>query len=193
LTAATLGMTTIFTAAVATRDRAVEEWYLLRLRSADFPARVHAAESLGEMRSPRAIPGVVALLAESEGRKVEDGRYPVFAADRVALALEELGPQAIPDLARALKETSGRKEYWRRRACRVIAKAPAKDAVGPLMAFIDDGYLCVRGEAILALKKLGPEAAPAIPALKMALGDPDRNVKGWAEQALEEIEPSPSR
>lgn len=193
LTATALGIATIAAASVALKDRAVEEWLRWRLRSAEFPARIRAAERLGEMRSTRAIPEMVALLKESEGRQVQDVKYPVSPGERIACALEKLGPRAIPDLGRALEESAGEKKMWRRYACRTVAKGPAKDSVGILAALIEDGYLCVRGEAILSLSRLGHEATPAVPALRAALDDPDRNVRNWAAEALKKIEASPSR
>src|SRR6266446_141388 len=63
------------------------------------------------------------------------------------------------------------------------------DAVLELISAIKDKNGDVRWCCIRALSLIGPPAKAAIPPLKSALGDSDRNVRQLAAYALEKIEP----
>jgi hypothetical protein len=70
----------------------------------------------------------------------------------------------------------------------VLARA-APDAIGPLAARLGaDRPPIVRVRAALALRMIGPKAAPAIPSLTKALDDPRRDVRLAAAEALLAIE-----
>jgi HEAT repeat protein len=45
----------------------------------------------------------------------------------------------------------------------------------------------VRGEAVLALLNIGPDAREAVPVLTEAQHDPNATVRSYAEKALERI------
>jgi HEAT repeat protein len=63
-------------------------------------------------------------------------------------------------------------------------------AVPGLIEALEDRDSLVRGAAVLALLKIGPEAQGAIPALQKTLKDKDAKVRAYAAKALERIEGS---
>jgi HEAT repeat protein len=66
--------------------------------------------------------------------------------------------------------------------------AACPEVLQALTGALHDADAQVRGEAVLALAKLGPDARPAIPDLE-ALGrtDPDAKVRDYATRALEKL------
>lgn len=190
LAVATLGIATLLGAGFAQRRELAERWYIWRLGSADLVARFRAARSLGKLRSKRAVPGLVALLRDSERHEAEAAEVwgsVTSAPDAVARTLEAIGPaECLPALEEALRRSKGEKRYWRRVACNVLARSRDPTAVPGLTELVDDGYLCVRLQAIHALGTFGPLAKGAVPSLRLALAD--RNTKATAETALEAIE-----
>ena len=65
------GVLVLVGAGYALKDRVIEEWHIRRLRSDDYVERFDAARNLGEMRSTRAVPGLITLLQESREHKDE--------------------------------------------------------------------------------------------------------------------------
>jgi HEAT repeat protein len=86
-------------------------------------------------------------------------------------ALSQIGPQAIPELRRALQSSEARA---RREAAGVLARMgpEAKEAVPDLIRLLDDEDEATRKMASLALGRIGPDAAPAVPALMRTLLEP---------------------
>jgi HEAT repeat protein len=76
------------------------------------------------------------------------------------------------------------------KAARMLGNAGASDpAVVPaLVKAIKDPEAEVRGEVILALLKIGPDAQEAITVLKDAQQDEDDQVRSYAEKALKRIQ-----
>jgi hypothetical protein len=51
-----------------------------------------------------------------------------------------------------------------------------------------NGDEAARNSACIALRKIGPNAAAALPSLRRALADPSEDVRRFAELAIEAIE-----
>lgn len=85
-----------------------------------------------------------------------------------AEALSQIGPQAIPELRRALQS---RDANVRRETAGVLARMgpEAKEAVPDLIRLLDDEDEATRKMASRALGRIGPDAAPAVPALMRTL------------------------
>lgn len=62
LATAAVGMVVLVAAGFAAKDRIREQWYIWRLERGSKEAQVAAAEMLGEMRSVRAVPLLMAAL-----------------------------------------------------------------------------------------------------------------------------------
>lgn len=174
-----LGVAAALGAGISLRVTLVEQWWIWRLESGEFADRFEAARRLGAMGSRRAIPGLVELLSESHGHNREAGE--------LGRILGEIGPAAVPALARALQESRHEREYWRRSALGALLRS-GEEAILSLVDLVEDEYLCVSLAAIHALGRMGPEARHAIPALTRCLEDRRGHVRGGAERALREIQ-----
>src|SRR5262245_25513149 len=84
------GTAAFFFLCLSPRGPVREPWHLWQLDSADLAVRSHAAERLGEMRSVRAIPRLMALLEADYA-----GDPPMPSSAR---ALARIGAPAVPAL-----------------------------------------------------------------------------------------------
>ncbi len=75
------------------KDRALEEWYIRKLRSPDERTRDRAAETLGQMRSERAVPYLLEGVVEGRGEK---GEILVTLKPGIVKALQSIRPQDLP-------------------------------------------------------------------------------------------------
>lgn len=190
---AVAGILVLGGAGYALRDSLVEQWHIRKLRSEDYTERFSAAERLGGMRSRKAVPGLVALLAESREHAVEAGKVWGPGANpclSMSAVLEEIGPSAVPFIARALEESDGRREYWRRCACDALAKIGGECAREALIARVNDTDGCVALSAIQRLRAMGSSASDAGPALKIALLSRKAYIRKAASDAMEAIRDS---
>ena len=73
-----LGLAVLVTAGFAFRDRLVEEYWLWKLERGDEGDREVAARRLGEMKSTRAIPGLLRWVASAK-RRPEEAESIFFA------------------------------------------------------------------------------------------------------------------
>lgn len=128
-----------------------------RLLTSPPRERHEAIRRLGEMGA-QARPAVPAL------RRFLREDHPVGERAEVALALGFIGdPQAIPELVQGLQTRSFSELEWNASAS-LARIGPA--ALPALIATLDDGTRC--SWAANALKLMGPPAAPALPALRIA-------------------------
>ncbi|MBI4603942.1 MAG: hypothetical protein HY721_18460 [Planctomycetes bacterium] len=118
LATAALGVAVAVVAIWVGKDAALEWWHLRQLREGDADARLRAAEALGEMRSARAAPHLVAFLMRivranfDEWARRQPGDmityigpgYEFFGerGKRVQVAILKVGKPAEPELIRAL-------------------------------------------------------------------------------------------
>jgi HEAT repeat protein len=188
LAASLLGAAVIAGVGAASHPLVLERWWMWKLDARNLRMRLEAAEKLGRMGSRAAIPKIIELLRDI-GRVTCTGLSP----DQVALVLEGLGTPAVPALSRALRETAGEKEYWRRCACRALGRIGGPEAVAALAERLTDGWSCVQMQAFHALGELGPRAEAAVPAISAHLQDPQRDLREWAGAALEKIQPGSAR
>jgi HEAT repeat protein len=178
-------------AAFAARDRLAEAWHLHRLGSTDSAARFRAAKRLGELRSVKAIPGLIELLRtlpEDAGAARQVWGSGASAGDSVAGVLASIGPPSVLPLARAIEESRGERKMWRRYACRALGNTKAEAAGLPLIAALDDPDGCVRMIVYQALASMGAGARAAVPAIASHLEDRDGFIRDAAARALKSIE-----
>jgi HEAT repeat protein len=143
--------------------------------------RGNAASVLAAMKTLDAIPPLVQLL-----------KHPKL--DRYAHdALAEIGKQAVPALAVALKDENTAMRRYATYTLRDIG-SDAEAAVPALIDALKDNHLSVRLGAADALGSIGPSAKAAIPALSEALKAEigtdmgSQNVRTSIEQALKKIQ-----
>jgi HEAT repeat protein len=93
----------------------------------------------------------------------------------------------LPDLVAALADEDATVVAWTAAAIGHI-DALAVAAIEPLIALLSHPNEGPRNSACLALRDIGPMARDALPALRKALRDPSKDVRGFAHQAIDAIE-----
>ncbi len=140
--------------------------WLAQLRSGEWPARVRAAEKLGELKERRAVSALIdALTGQTPSSGVimalgtgsagaENDRFPVRQAAAKALGL--IGdPQAVPALVTALEHSIPAVQAEAVKALGLIGD-PA--GLEPLVSMLRTPYDEVRAETINALARFGAAA-----------------------------------
>jgi HEAT repeat protein len=139
------------------------------LKDDEWGVRRAAAEALGKIGDPQAIPALLEALKDRDG----DVRRAV--ADALGIIGD---PQAIPALLEALKDEN----WWVHQAAMEALGEIGDPAVPALMEALKNKDEDMRYAAVgWALVKIG---VPAIPALLEALKDENRNVRYVAANAL---------
>jgi HEAT repeat protein len=160
--------------AIVFRVQLLERWYLRRLGSSDFAARVEAAGQLVALSSERTIPVLVAFLREAlESRALElegvlFGKAPAdrlkgnaeWTARLLLAAMREGGGQALGAAARS------HFTRWLAEDGRQLASI-----VPALIDALSDREVEIRGCAVWALGRIGAAAGKATPYLIGLLDD----------------------
>ncbi len=153
-----LGVLVLAIAGYASRDVAVEQWYIWKLASEDPHERKLAVRTLGDLRSIEAIPGLLGILRQWPPAEGPPG------------GVDFSGEEAyIPAAVREAIEKIGR------------------PAVSPLIELLQDKKWAVRLEAAIILGRIGPEAKDSVSALTEVLRDDDQRVRRTAAYALANI------
>ncbi len=174
------------------------------LRDADAGVRRAAAQSLGNIESPRAVDGLVALLRDSDVEvrraavwalgEIEDRRAtePLLAALKdgdpevrksAAWALGNIeDPRAADGLAGALRDES---VEVRKTAAWALGELDLTTAPAGLIDAMRDSDAEVRKAAVWAVGEMGD--ARAVPALREMVADASAEVRSGAIHALGEI------
>jgi HEAT repeat protein len=182
------------------KERGDTRGLIRALRNRDHGVQYEAAEALGELRDPAAIPALMGALtgdqysgirwkAAEALAKIGTPSVPSLIgvvdnpdADirwKAAVTLGEIGdPRAIPPLIAML---SDKDRFVRSRAVYALILI-GPPAVGSLSEALNHGNADVRQSAVTALGKIGD--LPAISALVHALGDPSAEVRQEAVSAL---------
>ena len=146
-------------------------------RDSDPDVRREAVEALGRIgpAARAAVPALITALDDPTGEVTVNA----------ALALTRIGPEAIPFLARVVRENV----KLRLLAVLIIGESEegAKPAVGILTDALEDDDLGFVRAVILALARIGPEARAAAPALVRILADETNKLRGPAAYALGSI------
>ncbi len=125
--------------------------------------------------------GVTAALTKA----LEDSEPAVRIA--ALNALTEEGEAAVPALAKALANPKTR--YWALLALGELGPQ-AKSAIGDLIPLLKDERAEIRRETLITLSRMGPDAAPAVQAIILALADdPHPTVRDSAALALGRMGP----
>ena len=161
------------------RGRAVEQWYVWKLRSADLSERERALNRLTDTGSVRGL--AVALMNESEQIRVS-----------AAEALGGMGPDAgaaVPALLRALKDSLAMDPpagISRLPVCHALASI-GEPAASILVEALKDDDAEVRAHAAFVLGRRVPTKQSVISALIGSLSDEGRQVRLSAADSLGEI------
>lgn len=135
----------------------------------------------------RALPCLIELLMSEK-----DGQVRLAALDAVI----DLGPgaePAIPALVHTLKTNyggQGREESHQDYRSALALAGIGKPAVEPLRGLLGERKESVRAEVVMALGRIGPDAAAAVPDLIPLLGDKGERIRAEAAVALGKIGPA---
>lgn len=94
---------------------------------------------------------------------------------------------AIPELVQATEDSDTDVRAWAARALAEIGP-DAKEALPALLKLLKDHEEGPRNTSCIALGSIGPAAQDALPALRAALNDPSKDVRRFAERAIEKIQ-----
>lgn len=141
--------------------------------------RIVAAGALGLIGPParEAIPALTAMLQTPQAA----------AAIRPLSCFGSAAQPAVPHLIPLLQHADADVRW---NAARTLGKIRAVEALGPLLAALQDEHPAVREHAAEALGDLGPPAKDAIPALITALADEHPRVRRDAARSLGQLGPA---
>src|SRR5579885_3215278 len=106
-----------------------------------------------------------------------------------ARALASIGVPAVPALIEALKDQRTKNHAQIANALAWIGP-PAKEAVPVLTDLLKTHWDPARIEALIALGEIGPESQAALPVIVRMLADPDAKIRDQAQLTLKQIGPS---
>ncbi len=95
--------------------------------------------------------------------------------------------EAIPALIKAIEDSDWEVRSWAAHALGEVGP-DARDAVPALLKLITNREEGCRNSSCIALAHIGPPAKDALPALRNALKDPSKDVRHFANWAIEQIE-----
>lgn len=147
------------------------------LNDDDALIRATAAYALGEIGSAarEAVAALIGRLSDTDKVRKE-----------VIRALGRMGPAAVPDLVRALKDTPVFVRHGAAYALGLIGPE-AGEAVPDLGRLLKDPDAGVRAVAAAALAEIGPEAGAVTDALVAALADKTPEVRAQSQAALARV------
>ena len=152
------------------QNRSLSSW-IAQLRSSDPKSRLAALEAIftiGEEASP-AIPTLIELLPDNQ---VSGG---------VVAALVAIGKKAIPELAIALKSS----DLEVSSSALVALEGIGTPAVPTITGAVGEGnWKSLRVVAVQCLRRMGPKAKDAVPALTKNLRDEDVQIAAESSVAL---------
>jgi HEAT repeat protein len=157
-------------------------WLVRGLRDVELDVKLECISALGEI-GPAASDAAGPLLNLTK----EDDFF--LMEPMVGAALGNLGKDVVPALVKALKETPAKKRV----ALFALGSigADARESVPAVAARLKDVDAPIRGQAALALAKMGPAASDATADIEKALDDADPLVKLHAGSALWHVAKDP--
>ena len=171
----TMGVVVLAVCGFVFRRAIVEEWYIHKLRSGDEEERRAAAEKLGKMGSVRAVPHIFQAIVNRDVEfDLRIGGSPI--SDSMTLVLSEHPGKDVVYVG-----ALGQIAYFRRSA-----------AVPYFLRSLTHENNQIRRLSAFLLGTPGPQAKRAVPALRKALQDSDREVAkiaGWALESIQTGEP----
>jgi hypothetical protein len=172
---------------IANLDETVVPRMNKELNNPDVATRLGAVIVLGQL-GPKAAIAIPKLKELVNPADESDPKLRYNAAE----ALWNIDRQAYAIFPFRMAELKSPDELVKWKAVSSLAQygLQSKPAVAALMEMLgEDGNNRLRGEAAIALGRIGPDAKTAIPALKNALADQYSNVQEAAKEALLKIGP----
>jgi HEAT repeat protein len=146
----------------------------------DALCRVRAAFGVLHAGKPN---GKKALRVLLRAFKSNDRDVPTMAAATLG-SFGKKYPEYLADVQAAARE-----DVVMRRRCAIALEGFGQDAIPLLEEMPGDDDVLVRRFAVSSLRRMGPEAKAATPALVRALVDADENVREMAAFTLSKLDP----
>jgi vesicle coat complex subunit len=154
------------------------------------PKEQHRQEIIKQLRTigKGAIPALVDAIKDSDVQMRRNAELVL-----IALAGGYDGEpkmdirEAIPALIKATDDKDSNVRAWAAHALAEIGP-DAKDAVPALIKLLKDSDEGPRNDSCMALGDIGPVAIDALPALRNALNDPSKDVRQFAQRAIDKIQ-----
>ncbi len=158
--------------------------FLLKtITTLDAPHRLAAAEVLVRVGRP-AVPELIAALADDTYYAAPGNDY----RDSIHGILNQIGPAAIPDLNQAAASAANPLIRERAGLCLNENISNARKTIDNMIPELNNPNAGNRLDSIRRLLPYAPYAANALPALqRLAVDDPDRQVRAAAAAAIEKI------
>jgi HEAT repeat protein len=160
------------------RGRPLSEW-IADLTGPDFTRRTNANTAIHNM-GERAVPGLLAAIGHADAR----------ATVTLLMALDFVccdKTTALPALRPLLKHPNERVRVAAASSIGLIEGKPAPDTLAILLEGLESSDGLASWKAAFTLRKFGPKAEPAVPALVRALKHPDGDTRLAAAFALGEV------
>jgi HEAT repeat protein/cyclophilin family peptidyl-prolyl cis-trans isomerase len=157
-------------------QRVTGDGKLFEMLASDNPLlRLRAVEVIGRIQDPVDIPRLVPMLKDPDVAVVHE---TIFALGQMGSA------EALPALLEYADDANNYSEL--RLVCEALGKTGGHEAIEVLIELLRDFNSSVRAEAALALART--EDPAAVPALQLAVHDPDVDVVWPAVYGLEKVE-----
>jgi HEAT repeat protein len=150
----------------------------------------------------RAVPAIAQALSDSEVQMRRNAALVLidlagaYSAKPIRTGVDSYGVdqtakidirQALPALIKATTDLDSGVRSWAAQALAEIGP-DAKKAIPALIRLLSDSEEGPRIGSCIALRCIGPAAKAAIPALSNALNDPSKDVRRFAQDAIEKIQ-----
>jgi HEAT repeat protein len=157
--------------------RAAVPSLLQSLKDSNELVRWESAQALGAVgaEDERVLPALSAALLDDPDDFVREG---------AAMGLWNMGPRAVGAVPALLKALRDRSSGVRARAAEALGPTGSAEAVPALVQALQDANSPVRWRAAQALGLIGQPSDEAMNALRVALSDPERDVREAADTAL---------
>jgi HEAT repeat protein len=147
-------------------------------------AAARAIGAIGPEKTTTAVPGLAKLLSDPD-------LTVRIAAANTLFAMGDDAKAAVPALVQGIGEGDVEGRLAAMQALYGMIPGLSKAAIPTLIQLLGNSEPRLRRAAALTLGRMGPVAAPALPALRTALGDDDADVRVNASDAILNIAPPP--
>jgi HEAT repeat protein len=160
--------------------------YLIEgLKTEDRIARRTLASILGELRERGEVSDDLLVNAlRNDSVQVRRGAAQALGESSFEESEQKASDLVVAALGASLKDPDLETQVS---AARALGQPGLKSAVPALVEALEGSNVDLRRAAVVALGRIGPEASPALPALKGLLDDKNALVRGAARRALKEL------
>jgi HEAT repeat protein len=159
------------------------------------PRQVRRGQILAQMRTlgQDLVPALIGALRDPDAEMRRNAELAMIYLSGGYESVPQSGAarldirEAIPALLTATDDPDAMVRAWAAHALAEVGP-DADEAIPALIKLLKDPDEGPRNNSCIALGRMGPIARSALPALREALDDPSRDVRGFAQRAIDRIE-----